>query len=328
MHYVRRLGHTAGEKLIRRLMRSMNLLAIYPKPRLSQKHPEHRIYPYLLRGVEIIRANQVWATDITYIQLARGFCYLVAIMDWFSRYVLAWRLSNTLDASFCVECLEEALRYGRPDIFNNDQGIQFTSINFTQKLLDAKIRISMDGRGRVFDNIFIERLWRTVKYGNIYVQEYPTMIDAHHGLGKYFNVYNTERLHQSLEYQTPWEVYSGIKFYPPTRESSLILPAWFSGVSQAGLHWDRRVERRLEGIFFKKFRNFYEKKQIGEAGILKNFSTLNSLNFGLDKGSISNLLRWIGKYMGREKPVENDYRDSISALNKYGKEDLIKEGVK
>ena len=234
MHYLRRLGHTAGEKLIRRLMRSMNLLAIYPKPRLSQKHPEHQIYPYLLRGVEIIRANQVWATDITYIQLARGFCYLVVIMDWFSRYVLAWRLSNTLDASFCVECLEEALRYGRPEIFNNDQGAQFTSIDFTQKLLDARIRISMDGRGRVFDNIFIERLWRTVKYGNIYIQEYLTMSAAHHGLGKYFNVYNTERLHQSLDYQTPWEVYSGIKFCPPARESSLILPAGFSDVSQAG----------------------------------------------------------------------------------------------
>lgn len=236
MHYLRRLGHTAGEKLIRRLMRSMNLLAIYPKPRLSQKHAEHRIYPYLLRGVEIIRANQVWAADITYIQLARGFCYLVAIMDWFSRYVLAWRLSNTLDASFCVACLEEALRYGRPEIFNNDQGAQFTSIDFTQKLLDAEIRISMDGRGRVFDNIFIERLWRTVKYGNIYVQEYLTMIAAHNGLGKYFNVYNTERLHQSLNYQTPWEVYSGIKFCPSTRESFLILPAGCSAVSQAGLH--------------------------------------------------------------------------------------------
>jgi len=233
-YYLSRLGHTAGEKLIRRLMRSMNLLAIYPKPKLSQKHPENRIYPYLLRGVEIIRANQVWATDITYIQLARGFCYLVAVMDWFSRYVLAWRLSNTLDASFCVECLEEAFDYGKPEIFNNDQGTQFTSKEFTQRLLDKNIRISMDGRGRVFDNIFIERLWRTVKYGNIYVQEYPTMIAARNGLREYFNVYNTERLHQSLGYQTPWEVYSGLKFCPPDRESSLILPAGFSDVSQAG----------------------------------------------------------------------------------------------
>lgn len=231
MYYLRRLGYTAGEKLIRRLMRSMNLLAIYPKPRLSRKHPEHRIYPYLLRGVEIIRANQVWAVDITYIQLARGFCYLVAIMDWFSRYVLAWKLSNTLDASFCVECLEEALSYGKPEIFNNDQGTQFTSLDFTRKLLDNNIQISMDGRGRVFDNIFIERLWRTVKYGNIYIQEYPTMIEAKQGLKTYFNVYNTERLHQSLDYQTPWEVYSGIKFCPSAQGNSLILPAGFSGVS-------------------------------------------------------------------------------------------------
>ncbi len=219
-HYLRRLGHAAGEKLVRRLMRTMNLLAIYPKPRLSQKHPEHRIYPYLLKGVEIIRANQVWATDITYIQLARGFCYLVAVIDWFSRYVLSWRVSNTLDADFCVECLEEAFDYGCPNIFNNDQGVQFTSMDFTQKLLDKQIRISMDGRGRVFDNIFIERLWRTVKYGNIYVQEYQTILDVKQGLKTYFNLYNTERLHQSLEYQTPWEVYSGLKFRVPVQRFS------------------------------------------------------------------------------------------------------------
>ena len=215
MEYLRRLGHVVGEKLVRRLMRSMNLLAIYPKPRLSQKHPEHRIYPYLLKGVEIIRANQVWAADITYVQLARGFCYLVAIIDWFSRYVLSWRVSNTLDATFCVECLEEALDYGHPDIFNSDQGVQFTSLDFTQKLLDKKIRISMDGRGRVFDNIFIERLWRTVKYGNIYVHEYQTITDVKQGLKTFFDFYNTERLHQSLKYQTPWEAYSGLKFVAP-----------------------------------------------------------------------------------------------------------------
>ena len=221
MHYLRRLGHIAGEKLVRRLMRSMNLMAIYPKPGLSQKHPEHRIYPYLLKGVEIVRANQVWATDITYIQLARGFCYLVAVIDWFSRYVLSWRISNTLDASFCVECLEEAFGYGRPDVFNSDQGTQFTSMDFTQKLLAKQIRISMDGRGRVFDNIFIERLWRTVKYGNIYVQEYETVLDTRQGLKTYFDFYNTERLHQSLEYQTPWEVYSGLKFQPRINLKSL-----------------------------------------------------------------------------------------------------------
>lgn len=220
MEYLRRMGHAVGEKLVRRLMRSMNLLAIYPKPRLSQKHPEHRIYPYLLKGLEIVRANQVWAADITYIQLSRGFCYLVAVMDWFSRYVLSWRVSNTLDTSFCGECLDEALSYGRPDIFNNDQGPQFTSTEFTQKLLDANIRISMDGRGRVFDNIFIERLWRTVKYGNIYINEYQTITDVRQGLKTYFNFYNTERLHQSLEYQTPWEVYSGLKFVPPIQNFS------------------------------------------------------------------------------------------------------------
>ena len=186
----------------------------------SQKHPEHRIYPYLLKGLTIVRANQVWATDITYIQLARGFCYLVAVMDWFSRYVLSWRVSNTLDASFCVECLDEALTYGRPGIFNSDEGSQLTSIEFTQKLLDKNIRISMDGRGRVFDNIFIERLWRTVKYGNIYINEYQTVTDVRQGLKLYFNVYNTERLHQSLEYQTPWEVYSGLKFVPPVQKIS------------------------------------------------------------------------------------------------------------
>lgn len=224
MKYLRRLGHAVGEKLVRRLMRSMNLLAIYPKPRLSQKHPEHRIYPYLLRGLAIVRANQVWATDITYIQLARGFCYLVAVMDWFSRYVLSWRVSNTLDASFCVECLEEALTYGKPDIFNSDQGSQFTSIDFTQNLLAKSVRISMDGRGRFFDNIFIERLWRTVKYGNIYINEYQTVTDVRQGLRLYFNTYNTERLHQSLEYQTPWEVYSGLKWVPPEKISHLKFP--------------------------------------------------------------------------------------------------------
>jgi putative transposase len=223
MKNMRRLGHRVGEKLVRRLMRSMNLVAIYPKPSLSRKHPEHRIYPYLLKGVEITRANQVWATDITYIPMVHGFCYLTAIMDWFSRYVIAWRLSNTLEAAFCVECLEEALGYGRPEIFNSDQGVQFTSKDFTQTLLDKNIRISMDGRGRVFDNIFIERLWRTVKYGNIYVQEYPTMIDARVGLKTYFNFYNTERLHQGLSYQTPWEVYSGLKFVFPDEARTLAL---------------------------------------------------------------------------------------------------------
>ena len=176
--YLRRMGHRAGHKLIRRLMRTMNLLAIYPKPNLSKKHPEHRIYPYLLKGLKVIRPNQVWCVDITYIQLVKGFCYLVAIMDWFSRYVLSWRVSNTLDADFCVECVEEALTIGKPDILNSDQGVQFTSKDFTKRLLDNQVRISMDGRGRVFDNIFIERLWRTVKYDNIYVREYQYVCSA------------------------------------------------------------------------------------------------------------------------------------------------------
>ena len=215
MKNLHRLGYNVGEKLVRRLMRTMNLLAIYPKPNLSKKHPEHRIYPYLLRGLDIVRTNQVWCIDITYIQLVKGFCYLVAVMDWFSRYVLAWRVSNTLEADFCVECVEGALDYGRPSIFNMDQGSQFTSNDFIQKLLINRIQISMDGRGRVFDNIFIERLWRSVKYENIYVQEYQTITDVRNGLNDYFNFYNTDRLHQSLDYQTPWEVYSGLKFSLP-----------------------------------------------------------------------------------------------------------------
>ena len=214
MKNLRRLGYNVGEKLVRRLMRTMNLLAIYPKPNLSKRHPEHRIYPYLLKGLEIVRANQVWCADITYIQLVKGFCYLVAVMDWYSRYVLSWRVSNTLESDFCVECVEEAFDYGRPEIFNNAQGSQFTSSDFTQQLLDNHIRISMDGRGRVFDNIFIERLWRSVKYENIYVQEYQTITDVRQGLKTYFNFYDTKRLHQSLDYQTPWEVYSGIPFLP------------------------------------------------------------------------------------------------------------------
>jgi len=220
--YLRRIGYHVGDKLVRRLMRTMNLLAIYPKRGLSKSHPEHKIYPYLLKGLDIVRANQVWCADITYIQLARGFCYLVAIMDWFSRYVLSWRVSNTLEADFCVECLEEALEYGRPEIFNTDQGSQFTSKDFTQKLLKGNIRISMDGRGRVFDNIFIERLWRTVKYENIYVQGYETIMDVRDGLKEYFDFYDTERLHQSLEYQTPWEVYSGLKFVLPEKNPPLL----------------------------------------------------------------------------------------------------------
>jgi putative transposase len=208
--YLKRLGHKVGEKRVRRLMRQMGLIAIYPKPKTSRKHPEHKVYPYLLRDVVVSRPNQVWAADITYIRLLRGFAYLVAIIDWFSRYVLAWRLSNTLEAGFCIECLEEAAEYGNPEIFNTDQGSQFTSAEFTKRLADKRIAISMDGRGRVFDNIFVERLWRSVKYENVYIKGYQTIPEAKMGLAEYFKLYNTERLHEALNYQTPWEVYSGL----------------------------------------------------------------------------------------------------------------------
>lgn len=207
---LKRLGYQVGEKLVRRLMRKMGLEAIYPKPKTSRKHSEHKIYPYLLRDVEITRPNQVWGSDITYVRLLHGFAYLAAIIDWFSRYVLAWRLSNTLEAIFCVDCLEEALEYGQPEIFNTDQGSQFTSAEFTGKLQEHKIDISMDGRGRVFDNIFTERLWRSVKYENIYIKGYQAIPEAKAGLKEYFGFYNTERPHESLGDQTPWEIYSGL----------------------------------------------------------------------------------------------------------------------
>jgi putative transposase len=202
--WLQSLGWPVGRKRVRRLLRTMGLEAIYPKPRLSTPASDHRIYPYLLRGVAITRPNQVWCTDITYIRLARGFLYLTAIMDWFSRYVLSWRLSVTLDADFCVEALDEALgHHGRPEIFNSDQGSQFTSDAFTGVLLDADVRISMDGRGRVFDNIFIERLWRSVKYEEVYLHDYTGVPDAREHLGAYFRFYNQQRPHQALAYATP-----------------------------------------------------------------------------------------------------------------------------
>lgn len=200
-------GYAVNHKRVRRLMRLMGLEAIYPKPRLSQGGPGHKIYPYLLSGVLIERKNQVWSTDITYIRLRHGFVYLVAVMDWYSRYVLSWEISVTMETSFCVTALDWALRCGKPDIFNTDQGAQFTSHDFTKRLLNEGIQISMDGRGRVFDNIFVERLWRTVKYEDIYLKDYtdvPTLID---GLGCYFTFYNRERPHQSLGYKTPASVY-------------------------------------------------------------------------------------------------------------------------
>jgi putative transposase len=201
------LGYTADVKRVRRLLRQMGLEAIYPKPRLSLGGPEHRKFPYLLRGVPILRVNQVWSTDITYIRLQQGFVYLVAILDWYSRYVLAWELSNTLDAAFCVEALKRALRRGHPEIFNTDQGTQFTCDDFLGVLEGAGVPISMDGRGRVFDNIFVERLWRSVKYEEVYLHDYETVADARAGLGRYFPFYNEERFHEALDYRTPSAVH-------------------------------------------------------------------------------------------------------------------------
>jgi putative transposase len=204
---LQREGFSIGRERVQSLMRKMGLIAIYPKPNLSKKHPEHKVYPYLLTNVKIVRPHQVWSTDITYIRLRPGFLYLVAIMDWFSRYVLSWRLSNSLDVSFCLEALEEALEQGCPDIFNTDQGSQFTSNEFTGILLSKGIRISMDGRGRAFDNIFTERLWRSVKYEEVYIKDYQAYRDAREGLSNYFTFYNNRRYHQSLGYKTPSEIH-------------------------------------------------------------------------------------------------------------------------
>ena len=208
--HLRRLGYPVGRKRVRRLMRLMGLQAIYQAPRTSDPHPDHRIYPYLLRGLVIDRANQVWCTDITYIPMRRGFLYLVAIMDWWSRKVLAWRLSNTMTSDFCVEALEEALaRHGKPAIFNSDQGSQFTSLEFTQVLKDAGVKISMDGRGRWMDNVMIERLWRSLKYECVYLQAFETGSQARTGIGGWIDYYNTSRPHSVFDGRTPEEVYSG-----------------------------------------------------------------------------------------------------------------------
>lgn len=204
---LRRKGHEVNSKRVRRLMRLMCLEAIYPKPRLSVSTKEHKKYPYLLSGVVIERPDHVWSADITYIRLSMGFVYLVAIMDWFSRYVLSWEVSITLEKEFCIKALIKALAISRPDIFNTDQGVQFTSSEFTGCLEDHNIRVSMDGRGRVFDNIFVERLWRTVKYEEVYLKSYQTVMESKAELTKYFEFYNSERLHASLRYRTPYEVY-------------------------------------------------------------------------------------------------------------------------
>ena len=201
-------GYNIGRGHVSTLMKKMGIEALYRKPRLSKPHSGHKIYPYLLRGMAITRANQVWAADITYLPMAKGFCYLVAIMDWASRRVLAWRLSNTLDVSFCTEALEEAImRYGIPEIFNTDQGSQFTSGAFTEILNANSIRISMDGRGRWLDNVFVERLWRSVKYEDVYLKAYDSIPAAREGLTTYFEFYNCRRRHQSLDRKTPDNVY-------------------------------------------------------------------------------------------------------------------------
>ena len=201
-------GEDVNKKRVQRLMRFMGIEAIYQKPKLSLIHPAHKIYPYLLRGVPIDHCNHVWSTDITYIRLKGGFVYLVAILDWYSRYVLSWEISNTMDTEFCMRALENALKKGSPEIFNTDQGSQFTSNEFTGRLLKEGIRISMDGRGRAFDNIFVERLWRTVKYEEVYLKDYQSLKEATSELKKYFVFYNNDRIHQSLQYKTPLAVFN------------------------------------------------------------------------------------------------------------------------
>jgi len=208
MHELRGLGYEVGRGHVSRLMKIMGIHAIYRRPRTTIPDAKHKVYPYLLKGLDITQANHVWAADICYLPMRRGYAYLVAIMDWASRKVLAWRLSNTLDASFCVEALEEAIsRYGCPEIFNTDQGSQFTSDDFTDVLKSHDIRISMDGRGRWFDNVFVERLWRSVKYEEVYLKAYESLGEARQGLGDYFEFYNQKRRHQGLDYRTPDEVY-------------------------------------------------------------------------------------------------------------------------
>jgi putative transposase len=209
-----RQGLVINRKKVRRIMRKMGLRSVAPQPRTTVRAAGHAVYPYLLRGMEITRPNQVWTCDITYVPLQRGYLYLTAVMDWFSRYVLSWRLSNSLDVEFCVEALDEALSRAQPEIFNTDQGSQFTSAAFTERLQRESIAISMDGRGRALDNVMIERLWRTVKYENIYLMDYATGADCHVGLESYFHYYGHERRHQGLSKQTPWQAYQTARRVP------------------------------------------------------------------------------------------------------------------
>lgn len=207
--FLKTRDHRVNRKRVQRLMRILGLAGMAPGPNTSRPHPQHKVYPYLLRGVVVTRPNQVWSTDITYLRLAHGFVYLVAVIDWYSRRVLSWRISNTLDSAFCVDCLEEALqRYGNSEIFNTDQGCQFTSENFTGVLKAHGIAISMDGRGRALDNIFVERLWRSVKYEDVYLKGYANSMELMIGLAEYFVFYNSERPHQSLGNLTPDQVYA------------------------------------------------------------------------------------------------------------------------
>jgi len=208
-------GWSVNRKKVQRLMRQMGIVALYPKRKTSQPGTGHKVFPYLLRGLDVARPNQVWCADVTYVPMARGFLYLVAIMDWYSRKVLSWRLSNTLDADSCVEALEDALMtYGTPEIFNTDQGCQFTSEAFTGVLKSADVAISMDGKGRWLDNVFVERLWRSLKYEEIYLHAYDSVSEARQGIGWYFRFYNSERPHQSLDRQTPDQAYAGDGEWP------------------------------------------------------------------------------------------------------------------
>src|SRR5271165_4933288 len=216
--WLRREGHEINRKRVQRLMRLMGLEAVYPKPHLSVGGAGHRVYPYLLRNVAIERVNQVWSTDITYIPMPNGFMYLTAVIDWYSRYVLSWRISNTLDVEFCLEALEEALGRGKPEVFNTDQGVQFTSEAYTSRLEAAGAKVSMDGKGRCLDNVFVERLWRDVKYEEVYLWRHETVPALQAGLARYFPFYNQERRHQSLENRTPAEVYGKV-LKSPKRKS-------------------------------------------------------------------------------------------------------------
>ena len=203
----RKSGYSINRKRVQRLMRAMGVEAIYPRPNTSKPNIFHKIYPYLLRDYKIAEVNDVWSSDITYIRVSKGFCYLTAVIDWYSRYVLSWSLSNSMEVHFCLKSLKDALDRGKPKIFNTDQGSQYTSQVYTEELLKNGIQISMDGRGRALDNIYVERLWRSIKYENVYPKGYETLDEAYEGLGEYFNFYNKARPHQSLSYRTPKEVY-------------------------------------------------------------------------------------------------------------------------